>query len=210
MACSRSTLISILLISFSLSGSLFGQKVSRTDAEPVDSVKQDKIALKDTSKVIDKDTLDFDVDSLLLIKPDSIAGKKVTLVPDTHLQPYYHSYISGKSYGDYLNHMTGVFCLQHGAVGQPELLVKSVLLSGLEAVYNGIPVFHQGFYFPFRRGADLNELMFENVSQIDITPLSYLDLYSQGQVLSLSSMVWPAIDNPSSISVARAPYGYSR
>lgn len=210
MAYNRTPFVSVLLISFYLSGSLFGQKPPKADDKLIDPVLSDTTAIDDTSKVTDKDTLSFEVDSLLVGEPDSIAGKKVAVIPETHLQPYYRTYILGKSYGDYLNYMAGVVSLQHGAFGQPELLVKSVLLGGLDAVYNGVPVFHQGFYFPFRRGIDLNVLMFENVSEIDITPLSYLDLYSQGQVLSLRAMAWPAIENPSSISVARQPYGYSR
>ena len=210
MVYSKSSLVSVLIILFCLSGYTFGQKLLRADAEPVDSVLSDSTATVDTSEVMPKDTLMFEVDSLQYGNIDSVVVENVTIVPDTHLKPYYHTYRLGRSYGDYLNYTTGVFSLKHGAVGQPELLVKSVLLGGLGAIYNGVPVFHQGFYFPFRRGMDLNALMFENVSRIDITPLSYLDIYSQGQVLSLRSMVWPAIDNPSSISVAQKPYGYSR
>lgn len=210
MAYNRSPFVSVLLILLCLSSYTFGQELLEADDEPVDSVSSDSTVIVDTSEVTPKDTLMFEADSLQYSKIDSVAGIKVAIIPDTHLQPYYHTYRLGRSYGDYLNYMPGVFSLQHGAVGQPELLVKSVLLGGLGAIYNGVPVFHQGFYFPFRRGMDLNVLMFENVSQIDITPLSYLDIYSQGQLLSLGGMVWPAIDNPSSISVAQMPYGYSR
>lgn len=115
-----------------------------------------------------------------------------------------------KTIGDRLWFYGGTLPLQHGPEGQPEIFVKSILLGGAEITYDGLPFIAQGAYMPQRTGTDLNVLMFENLSSAKITSSGYLDAFSQGTVLSLKSAAWPPPSNPSSITVARGPYGYER
>jgi len=206
MAYRRSALISTFIVLILL----FSFTLSLADNQPQDTSRADTSAVADTSVMADKASD---------IKPDSLSQDTTRIIPEKELiklpepepgQSYYKTYISGKSYGDYLRCTPGLISLQHGAYGQPEMLVKSIMLPGLNVTHIGVPIFHQGTYFPFRSGTDLSGLMFEDVSSIEIAPLSYLDLFSQGEVLALNSMVWPADNNPSSLTVGRGPFGYER
>jgi len=135
---------------------------------------------------------------------------QASLFPDEVVPPYLHTDLCIRSYGDYLSHQTGVYSLQHGSFFQGEVVTKSALLPGLSCEYNSIPFFHQGSFVPFRSGLDLNVLMYEDVGLIEITPLHYISLISEGEVLSLRSLTMPDNENPSSVSIARGPYGYDR
>ncbi len=188
-----------------------------TEDEPVDSVGTDSLLVIDdidTENDIDEVKsipTNTGVDSSFIGPLDpSLFKPIINLPPPKPFDPYYKTYLTQKGLGDILRYKTGVFALQHGAVGQPEMLTKSLMLPGAQAIYNGVPVFHQGIYFPFRSGADLNALMSDNVSEIEIAPLSYLDLFSEGQVISLNSTVWPSDNNPSSLTHARGSYDYER
>ncbi len=115
-----------------------------------------------------------------------------------------------KTLGDLLWFEGGIFPLQHGPEGQPEILVKSILLGGQGVVVDGLPFYQQGLFVPERSGPDLNVVMFENPGKVELTRLNHLDLTTQGTVLSVRSQVRPPQNNPSSITVARGPYGYER
>jgi hypothetical protein len=160
----------------------------------------DSTALPDSSAAESIDSLKINADKI----------NPLIFVPDTSLSQYYKSFIAARSYGDYFRYMPGVLSLQHGADGHPEMLVKSLLLGGCNVLYNGTPVFQQGYYIPFKTGADLDAFMYENVARFYLTPVNNLDLFSQGENLSLNGAVWTASDNPSSITVAGGPYGYHR
>lgn len=115
-----------------------------------------------------------------------------------------------KTLGDMLWFEGGVLSFQHGPEGQPEIFVKSILLGGQGIIIDGLPFFQQGLYVPQRSGPDLNTVMFENLAEIELTRLNHLDLSTEGTVLSLKTPAWPPAANPSSITVARGPYGYER
>lgn len=125
-------------------------------------------------------------------------------------KPYFKTYISMRSYGDYFRNIPGIYSLQDGAIGQAEMLTKSVMLPGLSATYNGFPVFYQGFYVPFRAGLDLDILPYDNVSEFKLTSLANLGLFSQGEELSLRSSSWPSDSNLSSITVAQGAYDFKK
>jgi len=206
MAYRASALISTFIVLILLIG--FG--ISHADDVTPDTALTDTSAVMDTLTAVDND-IDIKSDSLGQDSTIIIPEEETIKLPEPMIgKPYYKTYISGKSYGDYLRYTTGLISMQHGAYGQPEMLVKSIMLPGLDVVYKDVPVFHQGTNFPFRSGTDLSGLMFEDVSSIEITPLSYLELFSQGEVLALNSMVWPAENNPSSVTIGRGPFGYER
>jgi len=203
MAHNWFTFFAKILIAFSLLAacSWTGVVFAQAETEP--------IIPGDSSEVIDT--------SAAAVMPDSadtalvdIAIDTTTLTPGDSVPPYYSSPLAGKSLGDYLQYKTGFLSLQHGSVGQPEMLTKSEMLPALGAIYNGTPFYHQGVYFPFRSGLDLGALMFENIGGFEVTPLSYLELFSEGEILSLRAMYLPSGENPSSITIARGPYGYER
>jgi len=83
-------------------------------------------------------------------------------------------------------------------------------MGGCDVTYNGTPVFQQGYYIPFKAGADLDAFMYENVANFGLTPAHSLDLFNQGEYLSLEGTVWTPPENPSSITIAGGPYGYHR
>lgn len=190
------SLLAIIILVISL-----GEAFSQETPAPAESIKVD------SSAVIDS-----------MASPDSIAAKSKeankidspVFEPDTSLGQYYKSFITARSYGDYFRYRTGVMSLQHGADGHPEMLVKSLLLGGNNVIYNGTPVFQQGYYIPFKSGPDLEAFMYENVAEFSLTPAYSLDLFSQGENLGLNGAVWTPSDNPSSITVAGGPYGYHR
>jgi hypothetical protein len=203
MADNRTASISKTLIAINLAAAMFLSAAifAQTDLEPV--------APDDSSQVVDT--------TMTPVLPDSadttvvqIAVDSLALAAGDSIPPYYSSLLEAKSYGDYLQYKTGFLSLQHGAVGQPEMLTKSEMLPGLGALYNGTPFSNQGVYFPFRSGPDLGTLMFENVGQFEITPLSYLGLFAEGEQLSLHSMYMPGGENPSSLTIARGSFGYER
>ncbi len=203
MAYRESALISAFIVLVWLTG--FG--VSFADEIPQDTAQTDTGAVN-TLMTVD---IDIEPDSLGQDSAKMASEEDTIKLPEPEAgKPYYNTYISGKSYGDYLRYTPGIISMQHGAFGQPEMLVKSIMLPGLNVTYKDIPVFHQGTYFPFRSGTDLSGLMFEDVSSFEITPMSYLSLFSEGEVLALNSMDWPAENNPSSLTVGRGPFGYER
>ena len=208
MVCSRSSLISIPIIIVLSFGFLYGQDQPVAPVQPPDSTQIDSTAVPDSSDVVDK--TDLLLDRITKGIADTLAEQQISYFPEENIPPYYQTIIAGKSYGDYLWYKPGVLPLQHGSPGQAEILTRSVMLPGLGVVHNGLPVFHQGNFFPFRSGADLNVLMFENVGEVDIAPMHSIDLFSQGESLTLKSMFWPSNDNPSSVTVARGPYNYER
>lgn len=176
--------------------------------EPADSVDTDSLVV---SEEIDTIENDVEGDSSFIGPIDPTLFKPVFYLPEPEkFEPVYKTYITQKGLGDIIRYNTGVFVLQHGLVGQPEMITKSLMLPGAQAIYNGTPVFQQGSYFPFRSGADLTALMSDNISDLEITRLSYLSLFSEGQVLSLKSSAWPSENNPSSITHAKGPYDYER
>jgi len=184
----------------------FGVAFSQEAPEPMDSAYTDSSSVVDSTALPDSSAAES-IDSLK-INADKI--NPLIFVPDTSLSQYYKSFIAARSYGDYFRYMPGVLSLQHGADGHPEMLVKSLLLGGCNVLYNGTPVFQQGYYIPFKTGADLDAFMYENVARFYLTPVNNLDLFSQGENLSLNGAVWTVSDNPSSITVAGGPYGYHR
>jgi len=115
-----------------------------------------------------------------------------------------------KTLGDMLWFAGGVLPFQHGPEGQPEIFVRSILLGGQGVIVDGLPFYQQGLFVPQRSGPDLNAAMFENLAEIELTRLNHLDLSAEGMVLSLRTPAWPPATNPSSITVARGPYGYER
>ncbi|MCP4580653.1 MAG: hypothetical protein GY839_03490 [candidate division Zixibacteria bacterium] len=206
MAHCRTTAVSILIVLIGL----LSFELSSAEEEPLDSIPADSSAAADTSRPAEDNGFIGPVNQDQS-ETDSTAVEDIIKLPDPKpVQPHYKSYISSRSYGDYLRHLPGILSLQHGAVGHPEMVTKSVMLPGLNVVYQGIPVFHQGTYMPFRSGSDLTVMMFENVSSFNLTPLSYIELFAQGEVLSLNSMIWPPENNPSSVTLARRPFGYER
>jgi hypothetical protein len=198
MASKQTLFIFGVILCFGLYALTYGEIVTPNPGEPVDSTRLDTLQIVDTTRALGIDSLKLDTLGVGL--PDSLKPKPVVLPTESGVAPYYNSYLSGKGLGDYLWYYPGVVSLQHGSESQPELLVKSIILGGLDVAYNNLPVFQQGFYVPYRSGADLNTLMFENVADIKITSLSYLTLFSQGEVLSLKSMMWPSQSNPSSVT----------
>jgi hypothetical protein len=162
-----------------------------------DSVQIDSLVAVDSSAVFDSTGAIIAIDSLVFM-------------PDTSLSQYYKSYITGKGYGENFWYRPGIMPLQHGSDGHPEMLVKSLLLGGNDITYNGTPVFQQGYYVPFKTGADLDAFMYENVAEFHLTPSYNLDLFNQGENLSLNGAIWTPTDNPSSITIAGGPYGYHR
>jgi hypothetical protein len=194
MASGKTIPLFALIILVATLGTISAQETSVV----ADSVKSDSLAVVDSSAVID---------STLIEKP---IIDTLRLIPDTSLSQYYKSFITGKGYGEYFWYRPGVMPLQHGADGHPEMLVKSLLLGGSDVTYNGTPVFQQGYYVPFKTGADLDAFMYENVAEFHLTPAYNLDLFNQGENLSLNAAVWTPSDNPSSITVAGGPYGYHR
>jgi hypothetical protein len=173
-----------------------------------DSLLADTTAAIDSLNAADENS--SGLDSLALMTEDSLTTGQIPGFADDDLSPYYDTYLIAKGYGDYLRYRTGIISLQHGSTGQAELITKSIMLPGLGAMYNGQPIFNQGVYMPFRSGLDLNILMFENVSDFEITPVEYLGLFQQGEALSLKSMFWAPDSNPSSITVSQGPYDYDR
>lgn len=185
-----------------LSGAVFSQETP----VPVDSIEIDSMQTAD-----------------LIVYPDSMAANStamsnnapdtrdlLTFEPDTSIGQYYKSFISARSYGDYFRYKPGQIPLQHGSDGHPEMLVKSLLLGGIDVTYNGTSVFQQGYYIPFKCGSDLESFMYENVAEFNLTRPHDLQLFNQGENLALNGAVWTPSDNPSSITVAGGPYGYHR
>lgn len=176
--------------------------------EQQDTIKSDSLATGAEADSL-KQTLELNFEDADTIRGSMVDSTKILRLPPPLLyKPYFSTYISMRSYGDYFRNVPGIYSLQHGAVGQPEMLTKSVMLPGLSAVYNGFPVFGQGFYIPFRAGLDLNILMYDNVAKFGITPLSNLGLFYQGEELSLESTPWPSDSNLSSVTVAQGAYDY--
>jgi len=208
MVCSRSTLISILTIIVLNFGFLYGQDQPIGPVPPPDSILIDSTAVPDSSDRVGK--ADLLSKRIKKSSADTLAEQQISYFPEENIPPYYQTKIAGRSYGDYLWYKPGVLPLQHGSPGQAEILTRSVMLPGLGVVYNDLPFFHQGNYFPFRSGVDLNVLMFENVGEVDVAPMHSIDLFGQGERLTLKSMFWPSTDNPSSVTVARGPYNYER
>jgi hypothetical protein len=195
------SLFAIIILVVSL-----GEACSQETPMPVDSIKADSLDVIDSTALVDTITANrLDSVKFMAIRADSFS-----FVPDTSISQYYKSFITGRSYGDYFWYKPGVLPLQHGADGHPEMLVKSLLLGGSDVLYNGTPVFQQGYYIPFKTGADLDAFMYENVAEFGLTPVHSLDLFSQGENLGLVGAVWTPSDNPSSITVAGGPYGYHR
>jgi hypothetical protein len=202
MASGKTISLFAIIILICVSGSVWAQQ---TPTIP-DSADQDSPALGDSSAAYDS-SLAAIFDSTLVEKP---AVDTLRVIPDTSLSQYYKSYLTGKGYGEYFWYRPGIMPLQHGSDGHPELLVKSIQLGGSDVSYNGTPLFQQGFYVPFRTGADLDAFMYENVALFYLTPAYNLDLFSQGENLSLNGAVWTPSDNPSSITIAGGPYHYKR
>ena len=203
MADNRATFISTKLIALTLVAA--GTWSAATQAQPLPY----PVLLGDTSQVIDTTMSPAMADSADTASVQ-IAVDTLAAIAGDSIPPYYSSLLEGKSYGDYLQYKTGFLSLQHGSVGQPEMLTKSEMLPGLGVLYNGTPFSNQGVYFPLRSGPDLNALMFENVGRFETTPLSYLGLFEEGELLFLHSMLMPPGENPSSLTIARGPYGYQR
>lgn len=202
MAYSKTAIVSILI------AMVFGGSVLYAQDVPIGPVQPPGSILSDTSDAVD--TLQAaDIDSIKVIADSTLTEDTLAYHVDS-IPLYYHTNQLGKGYGDYLWFKSDVLPLQHGSIGQAEIITKSVMLPGLGIVYNGLPFFHQGKYFPFRSGADLNVLMFENIGFMDITSLDYLGLFNQGEVLSLQSSFWPSEASPSSVTIARGPYNYER
>jgi hypothetical protein len=211
MADSRTPLISGIVTALFIVLSTWGFACADEPSEPQDSTKTTDVsrdAVEEPALIddaIDSDYIVEDADFIGPIDPSRI--KPVIRLPEPpEYKPYYTSYISARSLGDYLRNGTGFFVLQHGSVGQPEMITKSVMLPGMQAVYNDVPVFHQGSYFPFRSGPDMNVLMADNLYDYYVTPISYLSPLTQGELVSLESSPWPSIDNLSSVAVAQGPY----
>lgn len=181
--------------------------------EPVDSagIKVIKPGPPQESDSLDRPGNDIFVDSTFIGPIDPTLIEELINLPEPPpFRPYYKTYITQKGIGDILRYRTGIFVLQHGLVGHPEMITKSLMLPGTGTIYNGIPVFHQGCYFPFRAGADLTVLMSDNISGLGIAPISYLSLFAEGEILLLHSNIWPNEDSPSSVSHARGYYEYKR
>lgn len=204
------SIISCIIFIFCFNDVIRGTPRSSFIDEPNDTVYTDTLDI-----TVDADA-DIDKKEKTISKPamspaDSTRDTTgVGLYEPVEKDSYYLSYVSSKGLGDYLRYQTGIFSFQHGSIGQPEMVTESVMLPGLPATYNGLPVFHQGSFFPLRSGPDLNVLVSDNIYAIDIMPLSYLSLLSEGQTLALRSMVWPPEENPSSVTVAQGPYDYEK
>lgn len=197
MARDRAALIPATILVFCLGiGRCLGQEAP-IDLQPLpeDTTGADTLAARDT---------------LVTAPEDTVQAKPVLELPTEEIPPYYKTTLLGKTWGDYLRYQPGFLSLQNGPVGQAEMLTKSEMLPGIGANCNGIPFFGQGYYFPFRNGLDLTYLMFENVGTMEITPMGYLGLFDQGEILSMQAMVWPPEENPSSVTIGRGPFGYER
>jgi len=175
-----------------------------------DSVRVDSlvtVAGEDSLDVL-SEIADDEKDTTWLATIDS--SQILKLPPPRPYKPYFKTYISMRSYGDYYRNIPGIYSLQNGTVGQAEMLTKSVMLPGLGATYNGFPVFDQGFYVPFRAGLNLDILPYDNVYEFKLTSLANLDLFSQGEELSLRSSSWPSDSNLSSVTVAQGSYDFKK
>ena len=200
----------ILICLFSVS---FGGSFYLSVDEPEDTSHADSLASDDSGELLTIfEDFDYDNADSMFIGPidPTLIIPKILLEKPKQFIPYYDSYISSKSLGDYLRYNTGVFAFQHGMAGQGEMITQSVMLPGLQAIYNGVPVFHQGSYFPIRSGPDMTVLMSDNISNMTITPLSYLNLFAQGHMVSLEYTPWPSEENLSSLTVAQGSFNYER